>query len=122
MNNVHTRDASGCQQLMNSVHFSDSAPHFDRKFTPKPSLLLLNYAMHPAHIRTTKIAFVLFDFRHYIGNRTQNGVDTMNVIGSFRKWRNYRRTVSELSSLSNRELDDLGIARGDIPHVARGTR
>lgn len=46
----------------------------------------------------------------------------MNVMGSFKKWRNYRRTVSELSALSNRELDDLGINRGDIPHVARYTR
>jgi uncharacterized protein YjiS (DUF1127 family) len=46
----------------------------------------------------------------------------MNMIGSFRKWRNYRRTVSELSSLSNRELDDLGINRGDISFVARNVR
>lgn len=46
----------------------------------------------------------------------------MNMIGSFRKWRNYRRTVSELSALSNRELDDLGINRGDIDIVARNTR
>lgn len=46
----------------------------------------------------------------------------MNMIGSFRKWRNYRRTVSELSSLSNRELDDLGINRGDINFVARNIR
>ncbi len=46
----------------------------------------------------------------------------MNVIGSFRKWRNYRRTVTELSSLSNRELDDLGINRGDISFVARNVR
>jgi uncharacterized protein YjiS (DUF1127 family) len=43
----------------------------------------------------------------------------MNMIGSFRKWRNYRRTVSELNALSSRELDDLGINRGDIPHIAR---
>ncbi|MEO0328695.1 MAG: DUF1127 domain-containing protein [Pseudomonadota bacterium] len=46
----------------------------------------------------------------------------MNMIGSFRKWRNYRRTVTELNALSNRELDDLGINSGDIPHVARTTR
>ena len=46
----------------------------------------------------------------------------MNVIGSYTKWRNYRRTVNELNSLSNRELDDLGITRGDIPFVARGKR
>ncbi len=46
----------------------------------------------------------------------------MNMIGSFTKWRNYRRTVSELNALTNRELDDLGIIRGDIPFVARSTR
>lgn len=46
----------------------------------------------------------------------------MNVMGSFRKWRNYRRTVTELNSLSNRELDDLGINRGDITFVARNLR
>lgn len=31
----------------------------------------------------------------------------------------YRRTVFELNSCSNRELDDLGIARCDIPEIAR---
>lgn len=42
------------------------------------------------------------------------------MFGSIKKWRNYRRTVTELNALSNRELDDLGIVRGDIPHIARG--
>ena len=46
----------------------------------------------------------------------------MNMFGSYRKWRNYRRTVAELNTLSNRELDDLGIIRGDIPAVARSVR
>ena len=46
----------------------------------------------------------------------------MTMIGSFKKWRSYRRTVSELNSLSNRELDDLGINRGDINLVARNVR
>ena len=45
----------------------------------------------------------------------------MNVFGSYRKWRNYRRTVTELSALSNRELDDLGINRGDISYIARSS-
>lgn len=31
----------------------------------------------------------------------------------------YRNTVTELSRLSYRELDDLGISRGDIARVAR---
>lgn len=34
-------------------------------------------------------------------------------------WRRYNRTVSELNALTNRELDDLGITRGDISRVAR---
>ena len=42
----------------------------------------------------------------------------MDVFGSFIKWRNYRKTVNELNALSNRELDDLGINRGDIKYVA----
>jgi len=43
----------------------------------------------------------------------------MNLIRNYRNWRRYRDTVSELSRLTNRELSDLGIARGDIPFVAR---
>jgi uncharacterized protein YjiS (DUF1127 family) len=43
----------------------------------------------------------------------------MNLIRNYRNWRRYRETVSELNRLSNRELSDLGIARGDINFVAR---
>lgn len=43
----------------------------------------------------------------------------MNIIRNYRNWRRYRQTVTELSRLSTRELNDLGIARGDIPFVAR---
>jgi uncharacterized protein YjiS (DUF1127 family) len=43
----------------------------------------------------------------------------MNLIRNYRNWRRYRDTVSELNRLSNRELNDLGISRGDIPFVAR---
>ena len=34
-------------------------------------------------------------------------------------WKRYSRTVNELQALSNRELTDLGIPRGDIARVAR---
>lgn len=43
----------------------------------------------------------------------------MNLVKNYRNWRLYRETVSELSRLSNRELADLGITRGDIRSVAR---
>lgn len=41
------------------------------------------------------------------------------VITKFRNWLRYRETVRELSRLTDRELDDLGISRWDIPLVAR---
>ena len=37
----------------------------------------------------------------------------------YSSWRRYRNTYNELMKLSNRELDDLGIARGEIDMVAR---
>lgn len=43
----------------------------------------------------------------------------MNLIRNYRNWRRYRETVNELGRLSNRELSDLGISRGDITFVAR---
>ena len=43
----------------------------------------------------------------------------MNLIRNYRNWRRYRQTVTELNRLSSRELTDLGIARSDIPSVAR---
>jgi len=35
-------------------------------------------------------------------------------------WRRYRDAVRELSQLSDRELDDIGVRRGDIPFIAAG--
>ena len=36
-----------------------------------------------------------------------------------RNWARYRNTVRELSQLTDRDLADLGIARGDIRFVAK---
>lgn len=46
----------------------------------------------------------------------------MNIKASYDSWRRYRRAVNELSGLTNRELDDLGISRGSIREVARRGR
>jgi uncharacterized protein YjiS (DUF1127 family) len=35
-------------------------------------------------------------------------------------WRRYREAVRELSQLSDRELEDIGIRRGDIHAVVSG--
>jgi uncharacterized protein YjiS (DUF1127 family) len=41
------------------------------------------------------------------------------LVASYRSWRKYRETYNELMRLSPRELQDLGIARVDIPAIAR---
>lgn len=34
-------------------------------------------------------------------------------------WRRYHETVWELSQLSDRNLDDIGVGRNDIEHIVR---
>jgi uncharacterized protein YjiS (DUF1127 family) len=41
------------------------------------------------------------------------------LFNRLRRWRRYRETVRELQNLSTRELNDLGIHRGDISRLAR---
>lgn len=41
------------------------------------------------------------------------------VVRKYNTWKRFRQTYDELSSLTNRELDDLGIARADIARYAR---
>ncbi|MEZ5824403.1 MAG: DUF1127 domain-containing protein [Geminicoccaceae bacterium] len=45
------------------------------------------------------------------------------ILATFRDWlarrAAYRNTIEELSRLSGRELEDLGIHRCDIPRIAR---
>lgn len=43
-----------------------------------------------------------------------------SVNRAINNWKNYNRTVRELSSLDNRALADLGINRVDIRTVAKG--
>ncbi|MEI8697478.1 MAG: DUF1127 domain-containing protein [Mesorhizobium sp.] len=43
----------------------------------------------------------------------------MNPIRAFRNWRMYNETVRELNRLNARQLNDLGINRGDIERIAR---
>jgi uncharacterized protein YjiS (DUF1127 family) len=37
----------------------------------------------------------------------------------FRRWQRYRRTLSELQMMTDRDLSDLGINRYDIRRIAR---
>jgi len=42
------------------------------------------------------------------------------IIRFIQHWKRYGRVVQELSRLSDRELADIGITRGDIDPIAKG--
>lgn len=42
-----------------------------------------------------------------------------NVVRKYQSWKRYRTTLGELAQLTDRELQDLGINRGDIHRCAR---
>jgi len=74
--------------------------------------------MRQRHFKKMKLGTIYQPSQEQRNTKTSLG-DEMNLIRNFRNWRRYRETVNELSRLSNRELHDLGIARGDIPFIAR---
>ncbi len=41
------------------------------------------------------------------------------IAKAYSTWRQYRRAYSDLMRLSDRDLDDIGIRRGNIHEVAR---
>jgi uncharacterized protein YjiS (DUF1127 family) len=43
----------------------------------------------------------------------------MTIMNSIREWRRFRATRDALARLSDRELSDLGLNRGDIEFAAR---
>ncbi len=45
---------------------------------------------------------------------------TSTLVAKIASWNDARVTRKSLSSLTNRELDDLGLCRGDIDDIARG--
>ena len=50
----------------------------------------------------------------------QRGMTMFSTLRNrYNRWQRYNRTVTELESLSNRDLADLGISRVDIPRLAR---
>jgi uncharacterized protein YjiS (DUF1127 family) len=52
-------------------------------------------------------------------NRYKQMITLKTISEKLNARRRYRAAVSELSKLSDHELSDIGIGRGDIEHVAR---
>ena len=48
------------------------------------------------------------------------GIVVANFFSMLSAWNDARVTRRELSRLSDRELDDIGLCRGDIARIARG--
>lgn len=46
---------------------------------------------------------------------------TSLLLAKIRAFLKYRETVRELSRLTDRELEDIGVTRGDIDHLARAS-
>jgi len=44
------------------------------------------------------------------------------MVARLHAWRAYRKTVAELSALTDRELDDIGLNRSEIPNYARSAK
>jgi uncharacterized protein YjiS (DUF1127 family) len=72
-------------------------------------------------------------YRHYpkrfgtprlgsIEARNRKDRTMMKFAHTLKTWRSVRDTENQLRRLSERELEDIGFARGDIPAVARGGR
>ena len=45
----------------------------------------------------------------------------MTIRQKIAQFAQYQRTMRELSALDTRQLNDLGITKGDIKNIARGT-
>jgi uncharacterized protein YjiS (DUF1127 family) len=79
----------------------------------------MNAAMQQMHCGHAKPCVQKRIARHYLSG-IETMEDDMNPIRTFRNWRRYNETVRELNRLNARELNDLGINRGDIDKIARG--
>jgi len=66
----------------------------------------MTQAILAAHSYSTKVIEALFDLMRYANDAR-------------RERRAIRETEKALSKLSNKDLDDIGIARGDIYSIAR---
>jgi uncharacterized protein YjiS (DUF1127 family) len=53
------------------------------------------------------------------GSAARVGTFISNLYSAFAAWNDSRLTRNSLSALSDRELDDIGLHRGDIDDVAK---
>lgn len=88
-------------------------------------------SMQNSHISEAKSPLLFCTAAKYLGsNRAERNIglrvqesekdmSIKSITGWFENWMRYRTAVRELSSLTDRELNDLGIQRAEIDLVAR---
>jgi len=69
-----------------------------------------------AAIDTPRIAYVSAGYVSRIGTALAS------LFGAITAWNDARVTRNALAGLTDRELDDIGLVRGDIDRVAQGLR
>lgn len=70
---------------------------------------------------TTKTADAFFPEAHS-ASTTGLMLSLSRAARAVSEWSRRRRTVTELHSLTDRELHDIGLTRGEIGHYGRGDR
>ena len=74
------------------------------------------FAMHHRYLYWVPIQALTFGRGLETERRNKNML--LSIINFFKSWKRYGVAVDELSHLSDRELADIGITRGDIPRIA----
>jgi uncharacterized protein YjiS (DUF1127 family) len=71
------------------------------------------------HIGGPPIRSAFLESQPTHGTQQLSGQTLKTISEKLAAWRRYREAVRELSQLSDRELDDIGIRRGHIESVVR---
>jgi uncharacterized protein YjiS (DUF1127 family) len=97
--------------------------------------------MHNTHVWRSKIALQIVNLHPYVAlrqagrsirdreagqnrqeqrsKRSTTMIPFKTITEKLNAWRRYRDAVKELSQLSDRELSDIGVRRGDIEFIVR---
>jgi uncharacterized protein YjiS (DUF1127 family) len=81
-----------------------------------------NFRMLPMNAHTTKAAEAFFFPEAGSASTTGLMLSLSRAARAMSEWSRRRRMIAELQALTDRELADIGLTRGDIGNVIRGQR
>jgi uncharacterized protein YjiS (DUF1127 family) len=104
---------------MQKLHISHAQSSLVVRFE-NPYLPVQKYALSAPYLGVQIMA--AYDLnRNYATAHTANriGYYIVSALSAFATWNDARKTRQALSALSDRELEDIGLMRGDIDYVSR---